>query len=303
MKTRAAAIVAGLVPFAVLVAPATAIGPDVERANELLREVTRTYKELPALTDEMATRFSMTGRSADQTSTIRVRLSKAAVEATGIVETLDVFALDGHLYLKLAGAPGAVKAETGGDPLGCAKSVMGIAYPYLPPQVVLRWAKDVDDVSRSFMLGVLEDPVVAGYELLEVDGVPRHEIRYDAVASLLGGSPGTCRVRVDPQTNLVTSIHIDAADETGDRVMKMTATLAPKIVPRLEHPITVDLPLGVELYENFLAMLSASMGGIDPSIEVGTVAPAFDLVDQDGKRHVSADYRGRIMMLDWWGVW
>ncbi len=276
---------------------------EIDRANELLREISSTYSALPALTDEMATRFSMTGRTSDQTSIIRVRLSKTAVEATGIVETLDVCALDGHLYLKLAGAPGAVKAETGGDPLGCAKKVMGMAYPYLPPQVVLRWAKDIDDVSQSFMLGVLEKAVVAGYDLVDVAGAPRHEIRFDAVAPLLGGSPGTCRVQIDPQTSLVTAILIEAADASGDRVMKMTATLAPKAAPRLERPITVELPVDVELYDNFLAMLSVSMGDIGPSIEVGAVAPAFELVDQDGIRHASSAYRGRIMMLDWWGVW
>ena len=70
-----------------------------------------------------------------------------------------------------------------------------------------------------------------------------------------------------------------------------------------ERPITVELPVDVELYDNFLAMLSVSMGDIGPSIEVGAVAPAFELVDQDGITHASSAYRGRIMMLDWWGVW
>lgn len=314
MQTHVAAIAASLIvgyPLrgpVVASATATCAEPpahvrDVERANELLREISRTYTRLPALTDEMATRFSMTGRSRDQTSTIRVRLSKTAADATGIVETLDVHALDGYLYLKLAGAPGAVMAETGGDPLGCAKQVMGdMAYPYLPPQVVLRWAKDIDDVSQSFMLGVLENAVVAGYDLVDVAGAPRHEIRFDAVSPLLEGSPGTCRVQIDPKTSLVTAILIQAADASGDRVMKMTATFAPKARPRLERPITVDLPVDVELYDNFLAMLSAKLNS-NPSIEVGAVAPAFELVDQDGITHVSSGYRGKIMMLDWWGVW
>jgi hypothetical protein len=196
-----------------------------------------------------------------------------------------------------------VKAETDGDPLGCAKKVMGMAYPYLPPQVVLRWAKDIDDVSRSFMLGVLEKPVVGGYDMIDVAGESRHEIRFDAVSPLLDESPGTCRVQIDPQTSLVTAILIEAAEADGDRVMKMTAKLAPKAVPRLERPITIELPVDVELYDDFLAMLSVSMGNIGPSIEVGAVAPTFELVDQDGVKHASSAYRGRIMMLDWWGVW
>ena len=49
--------------------------------------------------------------------------------------------------------------------------------------------------------------------------------------------------------------------------------------------------------------LVGGMGDINPSIEVGTKAPTFELVDQDGKKHSSDAYAGKIMMLDWWGVW
>jgi thiol-disulfide isomerase/thioredoxin len=39
------------------------------------------------------------------------------------------------------------------------------------------------------------------------------------------------------------------------------------------------------------------------SLEVGSAAPEFSFSDIDGKRHRLSDYRGKVVLLDFWGVW
>ena len=31
--------------------------------------------------------------------------------------------------------------------------------------------------------------------------------------------------------------------------------------------------------------------------------PSFTLFDQIGERHSLSDYRGKVVLLDWWGIW
>lgn len=281
---------------------------EIERANEILLEVSQAYSRFPALTDEIATHFSMDGRP-DEKSTIVVRLSKNAAEATGIVppNSLDVHAIDGQLYLQLKSVEGAVETELGDDPLASAKNVMGIAYPYLPPQIVLRWAKGIDGAGDWFTFGMLENSVVAGYALIAMEnGEKRHEILFKGFAPILDRRPGTCRLQIDTETNLVTDIVIKGGIDGTDPTFSMTAGFKPKILKQLETPIVLDLGDGFIQHTNFMAMLSVSLGGgvsIDPSIEVGAIAPEFELIDQNGVMHKSSAYRGKILILDWWGVW
>ena len=41
----------------------------------------------------------------------------------------------------------------------------------------------------------------------------------------------------------------------------------------------------------------------DESFKAGSTAPNFTLTDQDGVSHTLSDYRGKLVILDWWGMW
>jgi thiol-disulfide isomerase/thioredoxin len=41
----------------------------------------------------------------------------------------------------------------------------------------------------------------------------------------------------------------------------------------------------------------------ESSFKIGAQAPDFTLLDQDGKSHTLSDYRGKLVLLDWWGMW
>ncbi len=38
-------------------------------------------------------------------------------------------------------------------------------------------------------------------------------------------------------------------------------------------------------------------------LQVGMIAPDFETVDQDGAKWKLADYRGKVVILDFWGIW
>ena len=40
-----------------------------------------------------------------------------------------------------------------------------------------------------------------------------------------------------------------------------------------------------------------------PSLEVGHPAPDFAFTDLEGRRHRLKDYRGKVVLLDFWGIW
>ncbi len=48
-----------------------------------------------------------------------------------------------------------------------------------------------------------------------------------------------------------------------------------------------------------LAIVACTSSAKDPGIEVGTIAPAFELVDLDGKTRQLSDYVGKTVVLEW----
>lgn len=48
-----------------------------------------------------------------------------------------------------------------------------------------------------------------------------------------------------------------------------------------------------------------AVAGMNPcaGIELGTLAPDFTLKDLNGKKHTLSDYRGRVVLLNFWATW
>ena len=53
----------------------------------------------------------------------------------------------------------------------------------------------------------------------------------------------------------------------------------------------------------FALLLSFSTGAAELKRWDGGALPAFELEDLQGRTHRLADYRGKVVMLDFWGLW
>lgn len=280
-------------------------GDDAADARALMRDVGRRYSEVAALTDTIRTSFAMEGRE-DERSEILVRIDGDSVEASGIVppQALTVRSVAGRLALELEGVDGWVVADVHDDPLACAEEVMGIAYPYLPPQLALRWSDDAEGCGLWLSLGLLADVVLVDVER----GDRSHELLFRGTAPLLGGRPGECRVSVDASALLVTRIVVDGGTDGLEPTFAMRADVSTRIPEsgELGDPIAWPSGEGRRRFDDFQAMLNVALGrgvSVDPTIGVGEPAPAFELVDQHGREHTLAEHLGRHVVLEWWGSW
>ena len=75
----------------------------------------------------------------------------------------------------------------------------------------------------------------------------------------------------------------------GDKYVNLAGTSYEFTVDRLGRSLTLK-PLAEKLPDR-------------ASLELGSAAPDFSFTDIDGKPHRLSDYRGKVVLLDFWGVW
>lgn len=274
-----------------------------ERAMQALARISHRYSTLPVLTDAISTSFAMEGRS-DETSTIDIRIKDDRAEATGIVPptALDIYLIDDTLFLGLVGAPGMVVARTDREPLATAEEHLSIAFAYLPPHLWMRWTEGTERAGEWFTFGMLKNSEIIGISDLEIDGTRVHEIRFEGTAPLLGERPGKGVARFDAESLLLTQVVIDGGTDGEAQTFRFQASFDPGTPADLESPIELELTDDTPRYVGFMDMLTTALAA-KPTIAVGAPAPAFDLHDQHGREHALEDYRGRFVILDWWGLW
>lgn len=274
-----------------------------DEAMQVLKRVSRHYGTLPVMTDLIATSFVMEGRK-DETSSIQVRLNGESSEAVGIVPptALDIYLIDGTLFLGLVGAPGMVVAEVDGDPLASAEQHLGIAFAYLPPQLWMRWTDGTERAGEWFTFGMLDESKIKGVSSREIEGRRVYEITFEGIAPLLGGRSGKGVARIDAESLLLAEVVIDGGTDEEVPTFRFEAAFSPLTPVVLETPIEVELSEDAPRYNGFMDMLTTALAA-KPTLEVGTIAPPFQLRDQHGNEHSLEDYRGQYVVLDWWGLW
>ena len=106
-------------------------------------------------------------------------------------------------------------------------------------------------------------------------------------------------VEFDRQTSHLKSTKIVATTEHGD--MEFSYRYSPAI---LDKAPTIHFDESKhELVDSVDALFDMEMGDINPKVEVGAPAPAFALLDQNGKEHSLESLKGKHVLLDWWGIW
>ena len=72
-----------------------------------------------------------------------------------------------------------------------------------------------------------------------------------------------------------------------------------------------DVKMSTSYYQNVIAKYPKSKSAMHArgsifeleNLQVGMIAPDFEQIDQDGKSWKLSDYRGQVIVLDFWGFW
>jgi len=136
------------------------------------------------------------------------------------------------------------------------------------PQLALR---NYNETVRQGRLSIGDKPLL--FSLTGAGG--RYNQPYHHVAFDVNGDG-----KLDPQseTYLVSEKHVNIGDTSYD--------------------FSID-PYGRSVT---LTPLADPLPGRD-ALVVGTIAPDFSFTDLDGKNHKLSDYRGKVVLLDFWGAW
>lgn len=81
-------------------------------------------------------------------------------------------------------------------------------------------------------------------------------------------------------------------------------------VPLADSSFVIDAPEGFKVRPAFSAPRTsksrqeqAKRSPVGETLAIGTAAPAFSLKDADGKTHSLEEYKGKVVLLDFWGSW
>jgi cytochrome oxidase Cu insertion factor (SCO1/SenC/PrrC family) len=61
--------------------------------------------------------------------------------------------------------------------------------------------------------------------------------------------------------------------------------------------------LAVVVVLGFASLLWFAASQMDLNVDVGDLAPNISMVNLDGERVSLADYRGRVVLVDFWSTW
>jgi hypothetical protein len=276
----------------------------VEAAKKLMGEVAEAYVKAPAMTDEMTISFIVPGTVGEQSFTSNIRFDGKNAQVEGMMEMFDFYVLDGTMYaISDFTTDAVVSAKLGEHPTETLVKVFGKEMEgFTPLPLLLRLGVSVDKVEAMMGMDLLRNPKIAGHAMIEDDqGMSLHEVLID------GAEKGTMQLYVDPKTKLIMKSIATGQPEDfpGTDTITVTTMHRPSVKTKLDTPIKFDVG-DRKIYKTVEDMMMASRGDtrdFSPSIEVGSEAPEFSLLDQDGKTHDLNSYRGQVVVLDWWGVW
>ena len=247
-------------------------------AVALVEQVARAYRQAPALVDECE--ITMTSRGRTRTNTNVVWLGPGT-DARISIDGYDMTAVDGQFTIEHVDRPAKyVQKPLDGNLLVSFASLSGGAG--LPvPQAELRYGETLDDSIAAFGLGKAAGLRLQGVATIQRDGETFEQL-------MLSNDQGaTVEALIDPATKFVTTITLTTPGS------EYVLTMAPKRLKKLPARLAVNTTdrRRVETIQN-LMILSA-----------GDDAPNITLETLDGREVSLADYRGSLVVIDFWATW
>jgi len=247
-------------------------------AVALVEQVARAYRQAPALVDECE--ITMTSRGRTRTNTNVVWLGPGT-DARISIDGYDMTAVDGQFTIEHVDRPAKyVQKPLDGNLLVSFASLSGGAG--LPvPQAALRYGETLDDSIAAFGLGKAAGLRLQGVATIQRDGETFEQL------TLSNDQGATVEALIDPVTKFVTTITLTTPGS------EYVLTMAPKRLKKLPARLAVNTTdrRRVETIQN-LMILSA-----------GDDAPNITLETLDGREVSLADYRGSLVVIDFWATW
>ena len=252
----------------------------VAKANALLAEIAKAYRDAPTLTDEMTLTIGVMDNVT--TETFAVALGKGS-DARLAIPGATFLAADGQLTL-VADEPAdkALRLPLKGDLMATLRESLP---NFSLPVTILDLRAGRPLTSEALGMLALRNPRIAG--LREADG---------RVQLLVLGENGASGVSVDPATHHLVETHVLFTPPDAPPGMAMELTLAHKtaVAESLGSPLSVFLGERkiVTSVEDFMPSIRM--------IEPGAAVPTWTMRSLDGTTVSLADLRGSVVVLDFW---
>lgn len=180
------------------------------------------------------------------------------------------------------------------------------AYSHRLGDVVTIYAASGEELSVS--MGEAAPVVVSGSELMEIYvpvSAQANKILHEAIELQRDGKQEEAFARYQDMLGVITaavSANLDNPASIAllnDLGTDAQSELIDKITPAARESILRPL------YDNMVASVQAykEREAAKEKIKVGQPAPAFTLVDENGKPVSLSDFKGKWVMLDFWGTW
>ncbi len=264
----------------------------VERAQEVLIEVGRVYREAPTLTDEL--QLSLRD---EPPQSMHLRFGRNNERIQMALPTQIATYIDGTLYMTNESMYDTyLELENVEDPAMAIVENFNWVPPYhfaMRTSGTLEDAAAVEFYLSGLGLGILRNPRIRGYATYtDDDGRQFHRVT-------IASPTGEGHVYIDMETMLVERMEIQILPMPGQPAdvppMQMDVTANPVIADELAEPVVFE-PGDRERVTEPQAMT------LRPLVP-GDRAPDLRFETQDGRRIRLSELRGQVVVVDFWATW